>query len=194
MGGHEENKGEKREAATNLYKQVNIMTENTKKGRSTIEKAIHDGDKGVTIKLFQRNKVGDKDDTLKVSVKQMGDDKFGVRITKNGSTDEKDYDRTKLIKFLKENKDMKFALDYIESGMEKFRKSMKMSGGARRKTSKRKSSKKKASKKKSSKRKGSKRKSSKRRPSKRKGTKKKASKRKSSKRKSSKRKSSKKKK
>ena len=114
---------EKREAAINLYKQVNIMTENTKKGRSTIEKAIHDGDKGVTIKFFQRNKdmKKDKDETLKVSIKQIGDDKFGVRIQTNGNSEEKEYDKSGLIKFLKENKDMKFAVDYIESGMEKFR-------------------------------------------------------------------------
>mgnify|MGYP001426257443 CR=1 FL=1 len=104
-----------------LYKQVNILTEHTINGRSTIEKAIHHGDKVFTIKFFQRNKVSDKDETLKVSIKQIGDDKFGVRIQTNGNSEEKEYDKSGLIKFLKENKDMKFAVDYIESGMEKFR-------------------------------------------------------------------------
>ena len=170
--------------SNSLYRYVHSNTYNTGKMRTTLEKMLIDGDKGLSIKFFKRNKVDDKDTVLKVTIKEVGPDKFGVRVKKNDVVDEKEFDTAKLKKFLSENKDMDYALDYINKEMKKFRENKKkaMDGGARKK---RKSSKRKSSKRKSSKRRTSKRKTSKRKSSKRKSSKRKSSKRKSTKRKSS---------
>ena len=165
MGEHEDKK-----PAAVLYKKVNSSTTNTHKKRQTLEKQVFDGPKGMTAKLFQK----EDDKVLKVSIKELDKDKFGIRISKNKKTEEKELNMKDLVKFLKGNKDLDFVLKYVENDMEKFRKNIKdkeMSGGGKRRKSSKKTSKKKVSKrkgsKKVSKRKGSK-KVSKRKASKRK--------------------------
>ena len=124
--------------SSNLYKYLKTHTNNVGDSRETLEQILFDGDKGMTIKLFQRKKSGDKDVVLKVTIKEISDDKYGVRIKKNDKEEEKEMNLAKLKKFLQENKDMEFALTYITKDMEKFRKRLKpQSGGRRRrKTSK----------------------------------------------------------
>jgi len=131
--------------SSNLYKFLKTHTNNVGDSRETLEQILFDGDKGMTIKLFQRKKSGDKDVVLKVTIKEVGDDKYGVRIKKNDKEEEKELSLSKLKKFLEENKDMEFALTYINKDMDKFRKRLKpQSGGRRRRKTSKKSSKKKS--------------------------------------------------
>ena len=195
------NSEEEKKKPSNLYRYLKTHTNNVKDSRVTLEQMIQDkgGDTGLYIKLFKRKKSGDKDNILKVTIKQLENNKFGVRVKKNDTEDEKELDMTKLKKFLGENKDMAYALNYINKEMDTFRKKLNsMSGGSncgtkhsKKKGSRRKGSRRKGSRRKGSKRKGSRKKGSKKR-SRRKGSKKKGS-RKGSRRKGSRRKGSRKK-
>ena len=177
---------EEEKKSGNLYKFVNSSTNNTKDSRETVEQMLFDGDKGMTIKLFKRKKVGDKDNVLKVTIKEVGDNKYGIRVKNNDKVDESEVNMDKLKKFLKDNKHMDFALNYISKDMEAFRKKIKsQSGGGKRRKSSKKTSKRKTSKKKSSKKRTSRKKTSKKKTSRKKTSRKKTSKRKSSRRKSS---------
>jgi hypothetical protein len=155
----------------NLFKFMNSHTKNIGDVRNTLEQVLYDNGETLSIKLF--NKKSDK--VVKVTIKQISDDKFGIRIKKNEDVSEKEINMKELKKYLGDNKDMTFALNYINKDMTTFRDKLKKSqtGGAK----KRKSSKKKGSRKKS--KKGSRKKSkkgSRKKRSKKKGTKKKSKK------------------
>lgn len=152
---------ESEKKVSNLYKFMNVNTNNVGENRHTLEQSLFDGPKGLAIKLYQRKKTGEKDSALKVTIKEMEADKFGIRIKTNNTEEEKEVNMTKLKKFLQDNKDMAFALKYIEKDMAKFRKQLKelKGGGAYKKkkgskkkepTKEKKASKKKASRKKAS--------------------------------------------
>ena len=131
--------------SSNLYKYVKTHTNNIGDSRETLEQMLYDGDKGMTIKLFQRKKTGDKDNVLKITIKELGDDKYGVRIKKNDKEEEKEMTMAKLKKYLSEEKNLSFAVNYINKEMEDFRKKLKsQSGGRRRRKTSKKTSRKKS--------------------------------------------------
>jgi len=162
----------------NLFKFTNSHTKNIGDVRNTLEQVLYDNGNTLSIKLF--NKKSDK--VVKITIKQISDDKFGIRVKKNDDVSEKEINLKELKKYLGENKDLTFALNYINKDMATFRDKLKktQAGGAK----KRKGSKKKGSKKKGSKKKGSKKKGSKKKGSKKKGSKKKRSKKKGTRKKS----------
>ena len=155
----------------NLFKFMNSHTTNVGDDRNTLEQVIYDNGEILSIKLFNKK----KDKVVKVTIKQIKDDTFGVRVKKNEDVSEKEMNMKELKKYLSDNKDFMFAINYINKEMESFRDKLKksQSGGAKkRKGSKKKGSKKKGSKKKGSKKKGSKKKKSKKKRSKKKGSRK----------------------
>ena len=128
----------------NLYKFVHSQTNNVGDSRETTEQMLYDGNKGMTIKLFKRKKIGDKDKVLKVTIKEIGSDKYGIRVKNNEDEKEKEVNMEKLKKFLKDNgTDMDFALNYINKEMSGFRKKIgsQPGGGTTSKKSKKKSKK-----------------------------------------------------
>ena len=150
----------------NLFKFMNSHTTNVGDDRNTLEQVIYDNGEILSIKLFNKK----KDKVVKVTIKQISNDNFGVRVKKNEDVSEKEMNMKELKKYLSDNKDFMFAINYINKDMASFRDKLKksQSGGAK----KRKGSKKKGSKKKGSKKKGSKKKKSKKKRSKKKGSRK----------------------
>ena len=164
----------------NLFKFINSTTKNMGDARHTLEQVLYDTGEILSIKLFHKKNTK----IVKVTIKQLSDDKFGVRVKKDDDVSEKEMNLKDLKKYLSDNKDFSFALDYINKDMSSFRtklKTIQKGGGNCYSDSKKKRSKKKSSKRKASKRKGSKRKGSKKKASKRKGSKRKASKKRSKK-------------
>ena len=155
----------------NLFKFTNSHTKNIGDDRNTLEQVIYDNGETLSIKLFNKK----KDKVVKVTIKQISDDKFGIRVKKNEDVSEKEMNMKELKKYLSDNKDFMFALNYINKDMATFRdksKKLQTGGAKKRKGSKKKGSKKKS--KKGSKKKGSKKKCSKKKRSKKKGTRKKS--------------------
>ena len=114
-----------------LYKFMNSHTKNVGDKRHTIEQILFDNGKVLSIKFF--HKLNDK--VVKVTVKQLEADKFGVRIKKGEDVSEKELSMKDLKKYLGDNKDMKFALDYLNKDMASFREKFNknQSGGGKKK-------------------------------------------------------------
>ena len=73
------------------------------------EQVIH-GDKGLTIKFYHK----EKGQIMKVLVVHRGGE-YIMKTTTDGKTDEKKLTKADLIKELKANKNLKFALEYVQS-------------------------------------------------------------------------------
>jgi len=72
------------------------------------ESVIH-GDKGLTIKLYHK----EGENATKVIVVKKGDG-YLMKVMADGKTDEKTLSKDDLIKELKKDKQLKFAVEYVE--------------------------------------------------------------------------------
>ena len=167
--------------------------------KDVLEQEIRDGNKkGVFIKYAKITKKKGEDEVMyKIIIKQIkvDEDDYELAIIDNensADTVKTSHSLVEILGFLKKNKDMKFALDYLNNDQKGVR-DQTGSGKTKTKPVKKKSTKKKSAKKKSAKKKSTKKKSTKKKSAKKKSTKKKSAKKKSTTKKSAKKKSTKKK-
>ena len=118
-----------------IHKSLQESLVNGKK--SVNDEKIISGSKGLTIVYF--NKQDDKVEKIYVS---GSGDKYVVKMTKNGATEEKEMSKSDLKKMLKDNKNLKFAYNYFET--QKGGALLDFYGGKPRKSSKKSSKKSKA--------------------------------------------------
>ena len=102
---------------TYLHKVLNESLKNGEK--TTYEEVIIDGPKGVTIKMFSKDKNGAE----RISI-SGSNDKFVMKVMDGDKTEEKTLSREEVIAEIKKNKKLKFAVDFAKE----FAKSQK--GGA----------------------------------------------------------------
>jgi hypothetical protein len=87
------------------------MNQSMKDGEvSTYEEIIMDGPKGITVKLFNK----DKNSVEKIVISGK-DDKFTMRTMDGDKKDEKSLNRDELMNELKKNKKLKFAADFVKT-------------------------------------------------------------------------------
>jgi hypothetical protein len=107
------------------------MTEEVKTGKSTtIEEQVIHGEDGISFKYFE--KVDDKME--KHSAKENKDGTYTYKVMKDGKADTMTLSKDELLKKMKGNKKLDFAVKYISTNKQK-------GGAKKRKTTKRKSKK-----------------------------------------------------
>lgn len=88
-----------------------ITNQSIKDGeKTTYEEMIIEGPKGITIKMYSKDKNG-----IEKIVINGKDDKFVMKTIENDKKDEKELSKDELITELKKNKKLKFAADFAKT-------------------------------------------------------------------------------
>ena len=91
-----------------LHKVMNQFIKNDEV--TTYEEVIIEGPKGITIKMYSKDKNGIE----KIVISGSGD-KFNMKIMEGDKKEEKTLNKTELMEELKKNKKLKFAADFTKT-------------------------------------------------------------------------------